>query len=194
MRILNGLQREFIDRKMKAFSVSNKILTLPTLITSAGILCSLFYVLQFTFNVWLLAIPVTVALVGLSDLFDGVAARRLEQCSWLGDLIDSIRDRVILVAGAGNAALVSATAPMWLLASTVLLLEIYSFLRSDMPSYRKRKRPEEDPVKRYAYIAGFCIVLGATSHIYWGVPFVSPEGALALIALVSIIGAVRSDS
>ncbi len=73
------------------------IVTIPNFITFLGITAVGFYTYGFLTNSrWLLGIMLFLA--GLSDLFDGIAARRLKQRTRLGEFIDPLRDRFLLVA------------------------------------------------------------------------------------------------
>ena len=71
-------------------------LTIPNIITFLGIVSTVFYSYGFlTNNRWLLGI--TLFLAGLSDLLDGVAARRLKQRTRIGEFLDPLRDRLLLL-------------------------------------------------------------------------------------------------
>lgn len=73
------------------------ILTIPNIITFLGIVSIVFYSYGFLTNSrWLLGI--TLFLAGLRDLLDGVAARRLKQRTRIGEAIDPLRDRLLLLA------------------------------------------------------------------------------------------------
>ena len=76
----------------------NKIATIPNIVTGAGILLTLLYVLMYTTHTWEFLIPVMIALVTLSDFLDGFLARLLNQSSTLGKFLDPLRDRLMLLA------------------------------------------------------------------------------------------------
>ncbi len=78
--------------------VKNDILTWPNLATLLGIVGVGFYVYQFTANVYMHLIPVTVFLIVLSDMLDGLLARRLDQHTRFGKFIDPLRDSLFFVA------------------------------------------------------------------------------------------------
>ncbi len=80
----------------------NRMLTIPTIVTLIGILAILFYIIQFGLGLMTGMIPAILTLAILSDAFDGTLARRLNQETHFGKLTDHIRDRSILIAGAGN--------------------------------------------------------------------------------------------
>ncbi len=76
-------------------------LKIPNLITVSGIAATVFYVYSYLIgNVTLLF--VMLAWVVVSDLLDGVSARRLHQETALGSLLDPIRDRLFILAVLGN--------------------------------------------------------------------------------------------
>jgi len=77
----------------------HKIITVPNLVTGSGIaiiLLYLFLILNgWSNSLWILILP---CLAGASDLLDGHLARKLDQCSWLGERIDPMRDRLLFLA------------------------------------------------------------------------------------------------
>lgn len=76
-------------------------LKIPNLITVSGITATVFYVYGYLIgNVTLLF--TMLAWVAVSDLLDGVSARRLHQETALGSLLDPTRDRLFLLAILGN--------------------------------------------------------------------------------------------
>jgi len=72
------------------------IITIPNIITGLGLLLLIPYVWGFlTGQRWILGI--SLVLVGCSDLFDGMAARHFKQKTRLGEFLDPLRDRVLLL-------------------------------------------------------------------------------------------------
>ncbi len=102
----------------------SKIWTVPNLITGLGIVFILFYIF-FVFNGWPRSawVLVLAVLAGLSDLADGHLARRLNQCSWLGERLDPLRDRLLFLAL--FAHLVLLRGPRILLCPALGLLVIF---------------------------------------------------------------------
>ncbi len=73
------------------------IITIPNIITVTGILLIIPYVWGFLMEYrWVMFI--SLFLSGCSDLFDGLLARKLKQCTKLGEMIDPLRDRFLFLA------------------------------------------------------------------------------------------------
>ena len=89
-----------------------RVLTVPNAISFARLLCvPVFVVLLFGRDnraaaAWLLAV------LGMTDWVDGFLARRLNQVSELGKMLDPIADRLALVVGI-SAILVVGAGPWW---------------------------------------------------------------------------------
>lgn len=91
----------------------DRILTLPNAVTAIRLAAVPVFV-------WLvfglqdrLAAAVLLAVLGATDWVDGWLARRLDQVSTLGKVLDPVADRV-LVAVAVSVILVDGDAPLWL--------------------------------------------------------------------------------
>jgi len=78
-----------------------KILTVPNLVTFIGIIGVALYVKAF-FAGDRFMITIAICIAAFSDLFDGMLARRLDQFSELGAVLDPLRDRLFLFAVTGN--------------------------------------------------------------------------------------------
>jgi phosphatidylglycerophosphate synthase len=94
MNVLSALYREFFLEQEDSV-VQKRIATVPNGITAFGIALTILYVLQFVYVLWTISIPITVMLIGMSDLLDGYATRRLNQHSHLGKLLDALRDKLL---------------------------------------------------------------------------------------------------
>jgi cardiolipin synthase len=92
--------------------VSNRILTVPNLISIARLLLvPVFGLLIWAHqDVWAV---VVLAVSGISDWLDGVAARRLHQVSRLGQLLDPAADRLFILVTLFGLAL-RHIIPWWL--------------------------------------------------------------------------------
>jgi len=88
----------------------SRIVTLPNAISLARLLCAPIFV-------WLLvegeqiAAGVLLAVLGASDWVDGWIARRFDQGSDLGKILDPVADRVLLIT-AGVALLIEGSVPV----------------------------------------------------------------------------------
>lgn len=102
--------------------VLNKIRTIPNLITGLGILLTFWYGYQFMTATLISFIPLTVFAIGLSDFFDGLAARVFSQHSKVGKIIDPLRDRLLATMMLFNVVWVGGIAVLcliWLLAIVI---------------------------------------------------------------------------
>ncbi len=74
----------------------DSVMTVPNIITSVGIILLVPYVWGFlTEHRWIMF--VSLFLSSLSDLLDGGVARMLKQKTWLGEFVDPLRDRLLLL-------------------------------------------------------------------------------------------------
>jgi len=78
------------------------LITIANIITFLGIIFIGIYVREFLSdsNRWVMF--VSLFLAGLSDLLDGEAARRLKQITRIGEFLDPLRDRLLLIAVLAN--------------------------------------------------------------------------------------------
>ena len=111
----------------------SRILTLPNLISFArllGIPVFLWLVLGPEADGWALAV---LMVAGVTDYLDGALARRLNQTSRLGQLLDPIADRLYILAVVVGLAL-RGIIPPWLAVilplRDVLLFALLPFLRT----------------------------------------------------------------
>ena len=97
--------------------VQKKIITIPNIITSIGIILTIFYVLMYATHTLQKLIPVIIFLIGFSDFLDGIAARLLNQHSVLGKFLDPARDRMLMIAVLVNMILIinSYVVLIWLI-------------------------------------------------------------------------------
>jgi cardiolipin synthase len=99
-----------------------RLWTVPNAVSFLRLLCvPLFVVLLFgrenrAAAAWLLAI------LGMTDWVDGFLARRLDQVSELGKILDPVADRLALIVGIGGI-LIDGSAPVWV-AVAVLVREL----------------------------------------------------------------------
>lgn len=91
--------------------VGDRYLTVPNLLTVAR-LASLPLVWSDLVSGRLLRATIVVAVLGLTDWFDGYLARRLDRITRLGKLLDPIGDRALL-AVVGIGSVVAGVLPGW---------------------------------------------------------------------------------
>lgn len=128
----------------------------------------------------------TLAALGATDWVDGFLARRLDQVSELGKVLDPIADRLALVVGIG-AIVIDGSAPL-LMAGLVLLREAIVSVFMSARTVLRRPTP---PVNRlgktgtfFAYFA-FPMWLGGNSTL-------SYAGLLAVVAWVFAVPGVAA--
>jgi len=97
-------------------------MTIPNLVTISGFVFIFFYVWNFLSGGANWISFFFLFLAGFSDALDGFLARRLNQESLLGSILDPLRDRVILVAILWNFCLVDSRA--WKAAEIIIFCEI----------------------------------------------------------------------
>ena len=132
----------------------------------------------------------TVALILLAaftDLADGYLARRLNQVSQLGRILDPVADKIFLAAVA--AALVAwRDFPAWLLA--MLVARDAGILLAGLFILRSRK--QVIPANRFGKYTTACMVAAILGHIV-GVPAVAGDvlnGAAAMLLIASSLSYV----
>lgn len=114
-------------------TLSNRVLTLPNVVSAirlAGVPVFLWLVLVPHADGWALAV---LMLSGVTDYLDGYLARRLQQTSRLGSILDPVADRLYILAVVVGLALrdiipwsVAAALPL----RDILLLALVPALRS----------------------------------------------------------------
>jgi len=109
------------DRGVAVYAHDVRVWTVPNLVSALRLAAIPVFV-------WLLfgigdrgAAAWTLAAIGATDWVDGFLARRLDQVSELGKVLDPVADRLALVVGVG-AIVIDGSAPL-LLAGAVLLRE-----------------------------------------------------------------------
>lgn len=142
-------------------SVSQKFLTWPNLVTGIGIVLTGIYCWQFFSGAAATLIPITVFLVGLSDLLDGLLARRLNQHSRLGKIIDPLRDRLLGFAMLINAAILKGagvlfSAPVLIIVAVETIIFLPPFLRLKVHAIGK--------LRQMIYLACMWLFL---AEVYW---------------------------
>lgn len=95
---MNNSKEENVNVKSVAINTdSNEIFTIPNMISFTRILLIAPFIIFFVMGEYLIAFSFIV-LSGLSDCIDGFLARKLNQISELGKLLDPVADKLTLVA------------------------------------------------------------------------------------------------
>lgn len=156
--------------------------TWANLVTGLGFILIGLYVWAYTNEHGLHAL-LFLALAGISDLLDGYLARRLNQISSIGAILDPLRDRLLLVAILGNVLVVYSSTLIWELALIIgwfeLVIMLINFIRGlPQPVHVLGK------VRNAVHIGSGALLLGS----YYAYPFLlkgSDDILLALMAFVS---------
>jgi cardiolipin synthase len=101
---------------------SSRVLTIPNVISLLRLACVPVFL-------WLLfgadervAAAVLLAVLGITDWVDGYIARRWNQVSELGKVLDPVADRTVLIVGVGGIILAGAAPPVF--SALVVLREV----------------------------------------------------------------------
>lgn len=116
---------------------NTKLLTIPNILTALRILLIAAFVIGYFIcpigSVWPL---VMFAAAGLTDFFDGFLARKLNQITWLGKLLDPLADKLMIVAVL-YCYTASGLINVWLVA-LVVIKELYMITGSTILFFRKK--------------------------------------------------------
>jgi cardiolipin synthase len=166
-------------RRERSAEPSSAILTVPNLISFARILLIPVYVALILREGTEAAGILLFSAVAATDWVDGVIARRTEQVSELGKLLDPIADRLAIAAGL--IALMAAGAfPLW--AGLLILIRDGALLVAGLGLLLARRVRID--VRRIGKLATFTLML-AVPWISWGtlhLPLSSAALALGWVA------------
>ena len=114
---INGAKRENMDgktRESKRNDTHDKILNLPNTLTALRIVLITAFLIAFA-RVHTTASIVFFLLAAITDMLDGWAARRLNQVTEFGKILDPIADKYMIVSALAALA-IRRWSPWWLLA------------------------------------------------------------------------------
>ena len=162
---------------------STRILTIPNLISFARLLTVPVF-LWLWFGDSRNAAVVVYAAGAWTDFFDGFIARRIDQVSELGKLLDPLADRVFIIALA--IALVGSDALPWPLALAVIGRDVV--ILSLYPMVRRKVKIEVNFVGKSATAA---LLAGLTwlalSETDWPGADIGDEVGIVLVALGAVL-------
>ncbi len=155
-----------------ASSNESKLVTIPNVVTAVRIACIPLFIWMTVFAHMLVAGAILLGFLGATDWVDGQLARRLDQVSNLGKLLDPTADRLLVVAGV-IAAILSHAIPIWLVA-VVLLREVLVSLAVLLLMLLGAKRIDVLFVGKagtFAIMVAFPAFLISYGHATWQSPF-----------------------
>lgn len=164
-KYLGDLCEEFLFEKN--VPVGDEILTWPNLITTLGILGIGVYIFQYTTETLIILIPITVFLIGFSDLLDGFTARRLNQHTWIGKLLDSLRDKLLRFTFFINLLFIEDSIFIIALLLFVVLASEGIIFFYDLRSYFQKIIIKGHPVSRFAQIPPLLSIGIIVISEYW---------------------------
>jgi len=101
-----------------ARSGEDRIVTVPNLISGARLACVPLFLYLLLGAEQRLGAALLLATLGATDWVDGYIARRWNQVSTLGKVLDPVADRVVLLVGV-VAILIDGAAPLWVGVATL---------------------------------------------------------------------------
>ncbi|PJC70053.1 MAG: hypothetical protein CO014_00680 [Candidatus Tagabacteria bacterium CG_4_8_14_3_um_filter_41_8] len=169
------------------------IITIPNIITSAGLALIGIYVYGFLVSSrWILM--TSVFLSGCSDLLDGETARRLQQKTRLGEFLDPLRDRLLLLAVLANIFYITDFRLLILWGGFIVGFEVLMVLNNlFLIAPRNRKVHIVGKLRQAAHLllAGFVILSFYFRDIIFGITNINfnfpPTLALPLMAFCSCV-------
>ncbi|MEX0952246.1 MAG: CDP-alcohol phosphatidyltransferase family protein [Nitriliruptoraceae bacterium] len=158
--------------------VSDRVLTVPNVVTVARILVlPLLWVDLVNLHLW--RALVVLAVFSATDWIDGYLARRLDQVSRLGQLLDPTADRLLLVV-IGIAVVVAGLVPWWVVA-LVVVRDVVMLIGGGLLLARTAGPP---PVTRLGKVATFVLMVAFPLFIAASAvgTVADPQGALLVAA------------
>lgn len=154
-------------------------ITVPNFVTLGGIGLTALYAWAFLTHRDALVLPAFIA-AGATDLLDGFLARRLNQISHLGMILDPVRDRLLSLAALANLVLISPIQETIWFATAIAVLEVGTIC---VLASQKFSRPVH-PIGRArtgTHAAAALILLAS----HYGYQLFGNVGWVALFALIT---------
>jgi len=177
-RTLGAVEPELVERGQV---VSDRILTVPNVITVIRLLCLPVFLWLLLHDENRAAAAWLLGALGATDFVDGYVARHFHQTSALGKVLDPVADRLLLFVGIG-AILYDGTVPIWF-AVVVLVREVLVSVATIVLAALGAKRIDVTwygKAGTFANMFAFPLFLGSHSTVSYS----SACGFLAWIALV----------
>jgi len=177
----------FSGRNAHSFTVHDKILTRPNMVTMAGIVLTTVYLAQYYYVFWLALIPVLYPLVVVTDGLDGYLADKLDENSKWGKIIDPIRDRYFTAVALGNFWVVlghSVLAPIVVLIEAELFLAVEYHITYRITGVVPNAHWVGKARSAVQWVLGYVIVV----QQYWlGEDYISPYLLIKIMAITSVV-------
>ena len=140
----------------------DKKFTVPNIVTAIGIIAIVFYIFAFINNKTSLLFT-ALAVIALSDLFDGFLARKLDQATEIGEFLDRARDRFFQIAVIGHLILIGRWYSIYG-ATLIIILELSIIITLLPPRLFSKKNPSHFilKIKQGSYIVSIFYLYRAT--------------------------------
>ncbi|MFN2586557.1 MAG: CDP-alcohol phosphatidyltransferase family protein [Actinomycetota bacterium] len=178
------MERHVVDAPVTAAPAANRLWTVPNVL-------SLLRLASVPVFVWLFvsgrenAAVILYAAGAWTDFFDGVIARRFDQVSELGKLLDPLADRILILALA-IALVAREVLPLWLAVTVVgrdlLILSVFPYL--------ERRRVPRIAVNFTGKSATASLLMGLTLLAYSETSFPGAGGVEPAGTAFTVLGAV----
>ncbi len=156
-------------------------MTIPNFITGCGFIFVLFYLINIVAGGERWASFILIFFAGLSDALDGFLARHLKQESFMGAIMDPIKDRALLAAILLNLYILEPDS--WKLIEVIILAEILIFTSW---MFGTQKQQVKDKVWQYLHLAG---KFRQASHLFFG-----SFAVLGILEIIPSLGAMMIAS
>lgn len=165
--LLKYLLNEFNGGNHNGLEERDTFLTWPNAVTGGGIVLTIVYFFQFSFDILPWMIPVTFFLIGFSDLIDGYLAQRLDQCTRFGKFIDGLRDRLLAFvlclnfAEIGNYSF-NALLPLGVLVASEIIIATWNI------SLARKEKFDTHPLSKTRQLIHLVLGMSFLVQTYWG--------------------------
>lgn len=120
---------------------TNRVLTFPNLITTARLLCIPWFLYLLFGKEDRAQAAILLAVLGTTDWVDGYVARRFDQVTELGKILDPAADRLLFIVGIGGM-IIDGAVPWWfsilvvfrevVLGAALVILTMFGMKRFDV--------------------------------------------------------------